>query len=139
MRIAFDIGGVLSKYPEIFRPFALAMKGSPDVELFVITDMHIRADVLETLKMNDFGFIPEENVHCADYETHGEGCKAVLLKELAIDIFFDDFIGYTVEPACPVRCLVMPDATRPYWSDDWKVAGDKPDFGRRRFKREMKR
>jgi hypothetical protein len=132
LKIAFDIGGVLSKYPEIFRPLALKL-WSTGVEIFVITDMHIRADVLETLRLNQLDWIPEANVFCADYQRYGEGCKAVILKELGIDIFFDDFIGYTVEPSCPVRCLVMPDASRPYWSDDWKVTGPEQDFGRRRF------
>ena len=51
-------------------------------------------------------------------------CKAVLLSELKIDIFFDDFIGYlawdsSLGPA-PIRLLVMPDPYKPYWADSWK-------------------
>jgi hypothetical protein len=48
MKIAFDIGGVLSKFPDQFRHLALlAISGS--WEVFVITDMHDRASVLKML------------------------------------------------------------------------------------------
>lgn len=134
MRVAFDIGGVLSKYPEIFRPMALGMHQAGD-DVFVITDMRDMPDILKTLRINSLGFIPEENVYSADYDLYGEGCKAEALNHLKIDLFFDDFIGYTAEACCAVRCLVMPDATKPYYADSWTTTGGELDFGRKRYVR----
>ena len=133
MRVAFDIGGVLSKYPDLFRNLLKVLGESDQVEIFIITDMHDHAQVVETLSANEF-LISPENVLCSDYEKYGEACKAVLLKEHGIDLFVDDFVGYTqwdsqLGPA-PVRLLVMPDQFRPYWHETW-VTKDKSDFGRR--------
>lgn len=134
LKIAFDIGGVLSKYPERFRRMAIALLASPDVEVHVITDMHDRAYLLETLRSNGFGFIPEHRVHNADYVGHGEMCKAIILRDLGIDILIDDFGGYTAWDStfgpAPIRCLVQPDPFRPYWSESWRT-GDDHQFGRR--------
>lgn len=137
MRIAFDIGGVLSKYPDVLRPIISAMRKG-GIEVFVITDMHNRAEVIETLALNGFDMIPEGYVFTADYNVHGEGCKAVLLEDLGIDIFLDDFIGYTTVGGAPIRCLVMPDASKPYYHPDWKVPGVQPDFGRRVYQKKEK-
>jgi len=129
VKIAFDIGGVLSKYPDLFRPLVVQLQAA-GVQVFVITDVPDRSEVLEMLRLNDFAMIPEANVYSADYATHGETCKAVLLREQGIDMFFDDFIGYVAVDGCPVRCLVMPDATRPYYHETWKTVGTSWDFGR---------
>ncbi len=135
MRIAFDIGGVISKYPDHFRKLIDVLRANPECDVFCITDMHDRQYVLTQLDDNEIR-IPHDNVFCADYKTHGEFCKAVLLKELNIDLFFDDFGAYTTWDStfgeAPVRMLVQPDPFRPYWADDWKVRDDL-DFGRRRF------
>ena len=107
-----------------------------NTKVFIITDVHDKNNVLQQLRDNGMAYFPESNVYCADYNRWGEACKAMLLKELQIDIFFDDFIGYLqwdsqLGPA-PLRCLVMPDMFRPYWSPDWKVSGeDGVSFGRR--------
>lgn len=134
LRVALDIGGVISKYPEILREMAtvLLMGGA---EVYVITDMHDHAKVCETLAANGFDFIAPERVRCADYATHGEGCKAELLRELGIHVMLDDFVGYVADPGCPVRCLVMPDSSRPYYADDWKMPDGEPEFGRRAYRR----
>lgn len=135
LRIAFDIGGVLSKYPAHFRTLCYNLQGK--VDQFVLTDMHDKADVCAMLRKNGFyEFIfPDENIYTADYATHGEMCKAVLLKELKIDIFIDDFIGYTQWDSqlgdAPIRLLVQPDAFKPYWDEQWKCTGG--NFGRRKF------
>jgi hypothetical protein len=133
MKIAFDIGGVLSKYPEQLREVARTFfEAGHDV--FVITDMHDKAEVAETLDDNGFGFVSVSNIYCADYATHGELCKAVLLKKLDIDIFLDDFLGYVQWDSAlgkaPICLLVMPNALLPYWSETWKTKANQ-DFGRR--------
>jgi hypothetical protein len=132
MRIAIDIGGVISKYPDQFRELIHSLS---DHEIFIITDMHDKSEVVKILQDNEI-FVSEENVYCADYATYGEFCKAELLRELKIDIFVDDFLGYLQwdyrfgKP--PIRLLMMPDATQPYWHDTWKVSVES-DFGRRKF------
>jgi hypothetical protein len=132
MRYGFDIGGCISKYPQQFKTMMLTLV--EEHEVYIITDMHDKAAVLKQLKDNGFEFIPERRVCCADYTNRGELCKAYLLKELGIDIFIDDFMGYlqwdsSFGPA-PIRLLVCPDALLPYWDKTWKV-DDKSDFGRR--------
>lgn len=135
MKIAFDIGGVVSKYPREFYRLLSALWFVGGHELHIITDMHDKEDVIKQLIDNGFDYIliPSENIHCADYAQYGELCKAVLLRDLKIDMFYDDFLGYTTWPPhfgpAPIRLLVMPDPYRPYWSPEWKCSGG--DFGRR--------
>lgn len=131
MKIAFDIGGVISKYPEIFIPLMYKLHTSK-IEVHIITDMHDRAQTLKMLAMNGIDFIPENRIHNSDYTTHGELCKSVILKELEIDIIIDDHIGYVASEGCPVRLLVMPDPIRDYYSEDWITDGSEGNFGRRR-------
>ncbi len=134
MKVAFDIGGVLSKYPDELREIARCLQAG-GAEVFVLTDMHVRADVLQTLALNGFDFIPDDHVFSADYATHGEGCKAEILREQGIDLFLDDFMGYVAEPGCPIRLLVMPDSTKPYYHPTWKTTGAEGDFGRRTYRK----
>lgn len=131
MKIAFDIGGVLSKFPNEFRSLIDTLMASHQIH--VITDMHDHTEVVNVLIRNGFK-IPSENVHCADYTGKGEYCKAILLKELGIDIFIDDFGPYltwdsALGPA-PIRLMIAPDGFRPYWHPEWQT-NDNCDFGRR--------
>lgn len=133
LRVAFDIGGVISKYPDIMcRMIAALVIGGAEVH--IVTDMHDHAEVMRQLAMNGLDAIAPERVHCADYNAHGEGCKAELLAALGIDVFLDDFIGYVSAGGCPVRLLVMPDASKPYYADDWRIDSE-PGFGRRVYRR----
>lgn len=127
-RVAFDIGGVLTKYPDVLRPLVQALLDG-GAEVHVVTDMKGHEKVVDLLWDNGFK-IPRDNVHCADFERYGEACKAKLLQQLEIDVFMDDFPAYLVE-GCPVRLLVQPDLKRPYYHDTWKTDGAEGDFGRR--------
>lgn len=134
MRLAFDIGGVISKYPELFRELISTLEMHTHFDVLIISDMP-REKILEILTLNRIGVTPE-NVYSADYETHGEGCKAELLRELKVDMFFDDHLGYVAAGGCPVRFLMMPDASRPYVADTWKtLPSDHAEFGRVRYKK----
>lgn len=131
IRIGFDVGGVLSKYPEILTPFVNSLIiNCPDVEVHVLSDMHPKEKIIDWLQRNSLSVNPS-NVHSCDYIEHGELCKAVKCQELQIDIMMDDFIGYLAEGS-PLRLLVMPDAKRPYYHDDWKTDGSEGNFGRRK-------
>ncbi len=144
MRIEFDIGGVLSKYPLEFRTLINTL--GIDCDIFIITDQHPKEEVMKVLKNNHFldyvennhflDYVEPWNIYCADYEKYGNMAKAVLIKELEIEIFFDDFDGYlqwdsSLGPQ-PILLKVMPDAFKPYWSDDWKL-DENQNFGRRKY------
>jgi hypothetical protein len=137
MKIAFDIGGVLSKFPKEIGVLIDILGTRKDrVQLFVITDQHPKEEVLATLRANGFDWMDfdEDNVLCSDYEKHGDACKAVLLREHGVDILVDDHPGYLVWPwptPAPLRLRVEPDPRRPYWHPSWNQDGG--DFGRRVF------
>jgi hypothetical protein len=135
MRVAFDVGGVISKYPDLIKELInkLHLGGA---EIHVISDMHDAKKIVKTLLDNGV-VVPEAQVHSAYYAKYGEACKAILCEELKIDILIDDFIGYVAAgPGAPIRLLVMPDATKPYYADSWKTDGSEGDFGRRWCKRD---
>jgi hypothetical protein len=138
VRIAFDIGGVLSKQPDIFRPLVYALLQTERasgylVRVFVISDMRPHAKAVAFCHDNGF-MVPPERIICADYDTHGENCKAVVCEELSIDVLVDDFPGYVAQIGSPrVRLLVMPDPSQPYYADDWKTDGSEGNFGRRKL------
>lgn len=135
LRVALDIGGVMSKYPDVIRAFARALLDGGAL-IYVITDMPRHDEVMQMLATNDFGFIQAEYVHCADYKAYGEGCKAELLAALEIDLVLDDCLGYMAIPGRTVRCLVMPDATQPYWHPTWDAGlANSIDFGRRVYRK----
>lgn len=130
LRVSVDIGGVLSKYPEQFRILARALHASPEVELFVITDMHDHEQSVRFVHGNGFDFIPEERILNADYTEYGEYCKAKVVEELEIDLHIDDFPGYCAHNAC-INLFVCPNPTLPYYADEWITDGTEGNFGRR--------
>lgn len=164
MKIGFDIGGVLSKYPEDFKTLMQVLTGDEyfdEISMCIITDQHPHLEVCKVLADNGFmsfhrftkyslgknwkyktddgyfwgGLIAPEDVYCADYEKYGNAAKAILIKELGINIFIDDFDGYlqwdsSLGPQ-PILLKVQPDWNKPYWSPNWKCEGG--DFGRRAF------
>ncbi len=130
MKVGFDIGGVLSK-DERFREL-LRLLEYAGAEIFIITDMHRKEDIFTLLDNNNIPYV-RENVYAADYNKYGDMCKAILLKELQIDIMIDDHLPYLewdseLGPA-PVRLFSMPNPWKPYWSEDWRCDGG--EFGRR--------
>ena len=138
LKIAFDIGGVLSKYPDQFRKLVRKLQepgpspGSSPIEVHVISDMH-DVNKMHTMLIDNGFFIEKDKVHSADYKEHGEFCKTYLCQQLGIDILIDDFIGYVAEGDF-IRLLTMPNSSMPYYHDTWKTDGSEGDFGRRRKK-----
>lgn len=130
IKIGFDIGGVLSKYPEILTPLVNSIiKNCPDVEVHVLTDMHPIEKCREWVAMNGLN-VRTDYIHSCDYSSYGEYCKSIKSKEIGLDVLMDDFIGYLSEGS-PIRLLVMPDPSRSYYHDDWKTDGSEGNFGRR--------
>lgn len=137
VKVGFDIGGVLSKYPDILQPVVAALLASPHVEVHVLSDMFPHAKCVAFVHENGF-HVPPERIHSCDYAAHGELCKAEKMRELGIDMMLDDFPGYLAE-GCALRLLVMPDPHRPYFHSSWKTDGSEGDFGRRKKKAEEPR
>lgn len=130
IKIGFDVGGVLSKYPEVFIPLINSLLTSLNIEVHVLSDMHPKEKIIDWLQRNKLT-VPLDNIHSCDYVEYGERCKAIKSQELGLHIMIDDFIGYVAEGA-PVRLLVMPDASRPYYADEWQTDGSEGNFGRKR-------
>lgn len=130
LRVSFDIGGVLSKYPNEFRTMARALAASPDIEVFVITDMHIHDQSVGFVHSNGFEFIPAENILNSNYTDFGERCKEQTILDYGIDIHIDDFPGYCAHTNA-INLFVWPNPNEPYYSDDWVTDGSEGNFGRR--------
>ncbi len=129
LRVSFDIGGVLSKRPDVFRPFVAALvRGGADV--YVITDMHDHAQSVRFVRENGYD-VPPERILNADFATHGEACKQKVVEAHGIALHLDDFPGYCANTSC-VNLLVWPDPTLPYYHDDFKTDGSEGSFGRRK-------
>jgi hypothetical protein len=126
LKVAFDVGGVLSKHKSLQKLF-ITLSNNPTVEVHVISDMHPKEKIVKMLELNGLSC---PNIHSADYSKFGENCKKEICENLGIDILIDDFIGYVAEGDF-TRLLVMPQPSEPYYSDDWKTDGSEGDFGRR--------
>lgn len=141
MKIGFDVGGVISKYPNEFKRIISSFNyenesssGHGIIDLYIISDIFPIDYTWQMLVKNGISYyFDKKNVHSANYEKYGNMAKAVLIKELNLDIFVDDFDGYLQWDSSlgtqPLLLRVMPDAFKPYWSDDWRCDGE---FGRKR-------
>lgn len=127
LRIAFDIGGVLSKRPDVFRPMVEALLAG-GAEVYVVTDMPDREQAVRFVIENGYAIAPER-ILCADYKAHGEMCKARVIEQHGLHVLVDDFPGYVANTAA-VNLFVWPDPMRPYYHDDFKTDGKEGDFGR---------
>lgn len=130
LRISFDIGGVLSKYPHEFRTLVNALTASPDIEVFIITDMHDHDQSVLFVHSNGFECIPDKNILNSNYSESGERCKEDTILEHEIDIHIDDFPGYCAHTSC-ISLFVWPNPDEPYYHDDWVTDGSEGSFGRR--------
>lgn len=117
MKIAFDIGGVLGKYPGTFIPLIATLQiGGADV--YVLTDIIDQAAAMKILKSHGYD-ITSEKVICADYKKHGERCKAFCVEQYGIDLLIDDHPGYCVDSGC-IALFVWPN---PYIGYEGQISG----------------
>lgn len=87
MRIAFDIGGWISRYPTVARELAQALNRNHEV--LILTDMpEDRARLL--MSINGWTYEHFDRIISADYAQHGEGCKAAICATEKINVLFDD-------------------------------------------------
>ena len=115
MKISVDIGGVITRWPDKIRPMLERLQGYPGCTVYLLTDMAPSSD--PEAKVAKFGFvrgIDYDEILCADYATHGEQCKAVLIREHGIDIHIDDYPSYCVTDSDCLTLFVWPRPDKPY-------------------------
>lgn len=115
IRIGFDIGGVISKYPSEFKSLMATLHASPLWEVFVVTDMprDIAQAALDANDVRDY-----RTLLCADWTAHGDMCKSVLLEEHGITMMIDDRPDYVTEGVL-IGLVVAPRPKLPYYSPGW--------------------
>ena len=115
LRIAFDLGGVLMKHPQVLGGMmhALAAGGA---EVHVLTDMppHVALPMVEANGLP----VPPERVHCVDFSAHGDMCKTLRATEVGFDVVVDDRPDY-VAVGDFVGLVVSPRPRLPYQSSLW--------------------
>jgi len=104
MKIGFDIGGVISRYPEkMIQLMGILQMGG--AEVYVITD--IPFDIAVELCAKNHIAIAQDRIISCDWGKHMDLCKTKACEELGIDFLIDDrpdycavgdFIGLVVSP-----------------------------------------
>lgn len=120
LRVSFDIGGVLSKNPALFREMMRILEAG-GAEVYVLTDMPDHAKAVKLLAANGFS-VASERVLCADWDMHGDMCKAVLIEQYGIQLHIDDFPGYSAGAGTVDGCVSLftwPDPYAPYYHEDF--------------------
>lgn len=131
LRISVDLGGVLTKYPGVFRQLLTGLSLVDGVEIHVISDIPDPKKIAALCQRNGFAMVPPHRMHSADFEKHGEMCKAVLIEQLGIHIHIDDHAGYCNHTAA-LNLFTWPNPFLPYNADDWDTGEEDWAFGRAR-------
>lgn len=135
LKISFDIGGVLSKNPALFREMMRVLEAG-GAEVYVLTDIPDPERAHALLAKNGFD-VKHGRILCADWNAHGDMCKAVLAQEHGIQLHIDDFPGYSAGVGTVDGCVSLftwPDPHAPYYHEDFVPddATSVPDGLRRR-------
>ncbi len=116
MRIGFDIGGVISKYPDEFRFLLLALSKVPEIEIYIVTDMP-RDVAKDLLTKNNIPW-SEKRLLCGEWGDHGDKCKSVLMRKHRIEIMVDDRLDY-IFGGVKIGLMVVPRTHRKYYAPSW--------------------
>ncbi len=110
IRISFDVGGVITKYPSEFVAIIDALQKSKIIEVFILTDMDYQATKKILIKCGlKFKL---QNILNADWEKYGERCKKVLIEKHNIHVHFDDLPSYCQSSA--ISLFVWPNNDIPF-------------------------
>lgn len=106
MRVAFDIGGLISRYPKEMKRLMEALSDG-GVEVHIVTDMNA-GDAWNACVNNGLDLLVDpRRVHSCDWSQHGDLCKTEMMERMGIDILIDDrpdycasgkFIGLVLSP-----------------------------------------
>lgn len=116
MKVAFDIGGVISRYPNEMKAMMKALWHN-EVEVYILTDMN-QQDAQAAREENDLFFIAPERVLSADWSKYGDRCKTVVCEEHGIDILIDDRPDYVAEGNF-IGLVISPRPRVPYYHSSW--------------------
>jgi hypothetical protein len=116
MKIAFDIGGVISRYPQQMIQFmrALTIGG---IEVHIVTDIPYHA-ALWLCQVNRIE-VPFNQIHSCDWAKDGDLCKTKKCEELGIDILIDDRPDYCAVGKF-IGLVLSPRPTIPYYAPEWQ-------------------
>lgn len=116
LKIAFDIGGVITKFPEICYTLISSLKSHFDI--YIVTDIPRETAVKLCEKNGLFKLIPSENLVSADWNQFGDRCKSMVYKDLGIDVAIDDRPDYIYE-GVTLGLYTMPRPDLPYYDKSW--------------------
>lgn len=134
LRVAFDIGGVISRYPEKMKDFMEALHRG-GAEVMIVTDMN-QADALACCRENGLmefvghkGIPKTDDVEhdwsirqswvvSADWSRDGDLCKSNVVEECEIDILIDDRPDY-VATGDFIGLVLSPRPGVPYYAAGW--------------------
>ncbi len=118
MKVAFDIGGVLSRYPDTFMGLMENLREGWDVEIYIVTDMN-SDDAWAAVVENKFDLlVKRERVLSADWSKHGDLCKTKVCEEHGIDILIDDRPDYVAQGNF-IGLILSPRPDVPYYAKGW--------------------
>lgn len=134
LKIAFDIGGVISRYPEKMKDL-MEILHRGGAEVLIATDMN-QADAIACCRENGLmeyvghKRIPKTDdlehdwsvrqswVVSADWSRHGDLCKSEAMEEYEIDILIDDRPDY-VASGDFIGLVLSPRPDVPYYAPGW--------------------
>lgn len=123
MKIAFDIGGVISRYPNQMKELMHDLWQSGN-EIYILTDMN-QVDAIACINENDLNYCVgdlfdrrPERILSADWSKYGDRCKTVLMDKHDIDILIDDRPDYCAEGGF-IGLTLSPRPGVPYYHETW--------------------
>jgi hypothetical protein len=121
MKIGFDIGGTISRYPEKMKELMTILKKG-GAQVCVITD--IPYDQACQLCLDNEIPVLASQIHSCNWSEHQDLCKTLKCEELKVDFLIDDRPDYCAVGDFIGLVLAPRPKTRPYYSDSW-IDGDK--------------
>ena len=116
MRVAFDIGGLISRYPEQMKTLMQALiRGG--IEVHIMTDMNPK-DAMNAVLENGITFVDPRHVHSCDWSQHGDLCKTEMMAKMGIDVLIDDRPDYCASGDF-IGLVLSPRAHVPYYHPTW--------------------
>ncbi len=115
MKIAFDIGGCISRYPDLFRflMYAVDVAGG---ETHILTDMN-QDDARAAVNENQL-IVRPDRIWSADWSKDGDLCKTKVMEKHGFDVLIDDRPDY-VATGNFVGLVLSPRPDIPYYHHDW--------------------
>jgi hypothetical protein len=115
VKVAFDIGGLVSRHPALMCDMMRALAAG-GVDVYVLTDMNPR-DAYTACRDNAVPVRPDR-ILSANWAEHGDLCKTKLVELHGIDVLVDDRPDYCASGDF-VGLVLSPRPEVPYNHPDW--------------------